>query len=437
MPTVDGGIIQSSVPLWGESRRVAVQGVWTGGVWHPSTKTILRQYRGTTLVGVWRIVGVDIPSRQYSDAVLLLEPEGNILPPQQDDIAVFGDGTFSRLPIRESEVTLSSATPVEFSTEKYHGIAVVKDRRIDYILLLHKQDSLIENRPDQIIFYDNKPYTVKIGLPHFSGEVDYLIQVSLNGKIISTSRLINTLNPLRSFMLDSGQELLFQVQSTPHRRRLAKTYSLFEPSVTATAGSLKLLIHPCRPFQLPLYITPDEPLRLFIQILRTAAYGSMDAIAQPLLERVFSVDKLLKQVRQFIHGAGRGGEFTISATDLREEITFGQQIAEVIHDSIQTLETRELERKGLLYGVDLIRGWCRILTETDGEKEDWTLHFEKQWRETIKGEIPREVIVEFLTQARPGMKRGTGKLLSIQNTEETTKAFPKTSVQSPAHTSPE
>src|SRR5688572_26072528 len=92
MPIVDGGIIKSSVPVWGESRRVAVQGVWTGGVWHPSTKAVLRQYRGTTLVGVWQVVGVDIPSRQNSDAVLLLEPEGHVLAPQEDDITVFGEG---------------------------------------------------------------------------------------------------------------------------------------------------------------------------------------------------------------------------------------------------------------------------------------------------------------------------------------------------------
>ena len=437
MPIVDGGIIQSSVPLWGAPRRVAVQGIWSGGVWHQSTKTVLRQYRGTTLVGVWRIVGVDIPSRQNSDAALLLEPEGNVLPPHPGDVAVFGDGVFSVLPVVESNISLDSAVPVEFGTEGYHGIALVKDGRLNYILIFHKEDSLIENKPDQIMLWNGKLYTVIIGLPHFNEAVSYLIQIYLNGKSVSASRLIKTINPLRSFILDAGQELLFQVQSASYHRRLAKTYSLFEPSVTAAHGSFKLLVHPCRPFQLPLYVQPDEPLKLFIQILRATAYDSMDAITQPLLERVFSVDRLLKQVRRFIQGAAREGEFIISASDLREGMTFGLQTAEVIQESIQTLETREIERKGLLYGVDLVRGWCRILSETNGEKEDWTIHFDRQQRHAVSDNIPREVIVVFRTQARPGMRRGTGNMVSIQNIEEGANTFPKTSVQSLTRTSPE
>jgi hypothetical protein len=336
----------------------------------------------------------------------------------------------------ESNLTVDSAVPVEFGTEKYHGIALVKNRRLDNVLLFHREDSLIENKPDQIICWDGKPYIVHIGFPHFYDAVSYLMQVSLNGKSVSSARLLNTINPLRSFVLDVGQELLFQVQSTPHRRRLAKTYSLFEPTVTAASGSLILLIHPCRPLQLPLYVQPDEPLKLFVQVLRSAAYDSIDAITKPLLERLFSVDKLLRQVRQFVRGAGRDGEFSVSATDLRDKITFGQQIEEVIQDSIQTLETRELQRIGLLYGVDLVRGWCRVLSDINGEKEDWTIHFDKQWRNAVSGKIPREVMVVFLTQARPGMRRGTGSMVSIQEAEESPKTFPKTSAQFPAQTSP-
>jgi hypothetical protein len=437
MSIVDGGIIKSSIPLWTNSRQVAVQGVWTGGVWYPLTKAVLRQYRGTTLVGIWRIVGVDIPSRQDSDTVLLLEPEGNVLSPQQGDVAVFGDGVFTHLPIVKSNLSLNFAVPIEFGVERYHGIALVQEWEFDSILLFHKEDSLIENKPNQVIFWKGKPYTAIIGLLHVHEGVSYLIRVSLNGKSVSASRLINTINPLRSFALDAGQELLFQVQSTPHRRRLAKTYSLFEPTITANSGSLILFIHPCRPLQLPLYVQPDEPLKLFVQVLRSAAYGSIDAITKPLLERVFSVDKLLRQVRQFVRGAGREGEFTVSATDLSEEINFGQQIAEVIQDSIQTLETREVQRIGLLYGIDLVRGWCRVIADINGEKEDWTIHFDKQWRNAVSGKIPREVMVAFLTQARLGMRRGTGSMISIQEIEESPKTLPQTLAQSPAHTSPE
>jgi hypothetical protein len=377
MPAVDGGIVKSSMPSWGSPRRVAVQGVWTGGIWEPSTKAVVRQYRGNTLVGVWRITGVDIPSRQYSDAVILLEPEGGVLTPQKNDIIVFGDGVFSKLPIIESELVLESDSPIQLGVEKYHGIALVINKKIESILLFHHPDSVIESKPLQTIFWDGNTYIVKIKLSYFNDTADYLIQISLNGRNVSLHRLMNTISPLRAFILDTGQELLFQVQSGHSGRRLAKTYSLFEPSVTAISGSLKLIIHPCKPFQLPLYIQPDEPLKLFIQVLKSATYESIDDI-----------------------------------------ITIGIHIAEVIQDSIQTLETRELRRKGLLYGLDLVRGWYRVLAEADNEKEDWTIHFDKQWRGAVSGKVPREVIVVFRTQARPGMRRGTGNMVSIQEAEE-------------------
>jgi hypothetical protein len=406
------------MPSWGSPRRVAVQGVWTGGIWEPSTKAVVRQYRGNTLVGVWRMTGVDIPSRQYSDAVILLEPEGGVLTPQKNDIIVFGDGVFSRLPIIESELILESDSPIQLGVEKYHGIALVINKKIESVLLFHYPDSVIESKPLQTIFWDGNPYVVKVKLSYFDDTADYLIQISLNGKNVSLYRLMNTINPLRAFILDTGQELLFQVQAGHSGRRLAKTYSLFEPFVTAISGSLKLIIHPCKPLQLPLYIQPDEPLKLFIQVLKSAIYESTDDITKPLLERTFSVDKILKRVRQFVYGAASEGEIMVAATDLADNITIGVHIAEVIQDSIQTLETRELRRKGLLYGLDLVRGWCRVLAEADNEKEDWTIHFDEQWRGAVSGKVPREVVIIFLTQARPGMKRGTGNMVSIQEAEE-------------------
>jgi hypothetical protein len=418
MPAVDGGIIKSTLPSWGSPRRVAVQGVWTGGVWEPSTKAVVRQYRGNILVGVWRIAGVDIPSRQHSDAVILLEPQGGVLTPQKNDIIVFGDGMFSKLPVIESELVLESDSPIQLGVEKYHGIALVINKMVDSILLFHRPDSLIESKPLQTILWHGNPYIVKIKLSYFDDTADYLIQLSLNGKNVSLYRLMKTIDPLRAFILDTGQELLFQVQAGHSGRRLTKTYSLFEPSVTAVPGSLKLIIHPCKPFQLPLYIQPDEPLKLFIQVLKSATYESISDITRPLLEQAFSVDKMLTRVRQFIYGAASEGEITISATDLADNITIGVHIAEVIQDSIQTLETRELRRKGLLYGLDLVRGWCRVLAEADDGKEDWTIHFDNQWRGAVSGKVPREVVMIFRTQARPGMRRGTGSLVSIEETEE-------------------
>jgi hypothetical protein len=99
---------------------------------------------------------------------------------------------------------------------------------------------------------------------------------------------------------------------------------------------------------------------------------------------------------------------------LESEIVVARQVSEAIQASINTLETRHLRRDGVLYALDIVRRWFRILVEEDGEQEDWTIRFDDQWKEQVSGTVPRQVVVEFATQTRPEMKRGTGTLRSFR-----------------------
>src|SRR5262249_28611889 len=151
-------------------------------------------------------------------------------------------------------------------------------------------------------------------------------QLTLGGEQISLQRLLHTLPPLRAFVLDAGQEMLFLEKRPTNGRRLTHTYENFEPSISAAPGSLRLFIHPSQPIHLPLYVPADEPLRLWVRVLQAAFQRSVHGVTQPLLERIFSIDDLLKRVRQFVEVGVRYGDLRIAASDMPGEIVIGRPV---------------------------------------------------------------------------------------------------------------
>ena len=421
---VDGGIVKDVVPFFRSGQQLAVVGVWSGGSWSPSTQEIVRQYRGNTLIGVWQLGGVEYPARQQGDALLLLEPQGEALPPLAGDVLVFGEGVFSRLPVVESTLTPESDAAVEVGDRRYHGVAQVREKRVEAIWLFHQVDAVIDSREVQPLWWRGKEFSARLRLSHFEDAKRYVVQLTLGSEHISLQRLLHTLPPLRAFVLDAGQEMLFQEKRPTNGRRLTHTYEYFEPSISAAPGSLRLFIHPSQPIQLPLYVQPDEPLRVWVRVLQAAFQRSVHGVTQPLLERIFSVDDLLKRVRQFVEVGVRYGDLRVAAPDVPSEIVIDRHVLEVVETSINILETRHLRRTGVLYGLDLVRSWFRILADEAGQQEDWTIRFDPPWRERVSGTVPRGVVVEFSTQTRPEMRRGTGILTSIRDESELTTSQP-------------
>jgi hypothetical protein len=435
---MDGGIIQNVVPFFRSEHQRAVVGVWSGGRWSPTAKEVVHQYRGKTLVGIWQLKGVDYPARQPARAVLILERQGEALEPLAHDILVFGEGVYSQLSVADSDLTLESDAAVEFGNGRYHGVAQVHDGRIESVLLFHQIDAAIDRHEIHPLWWRGKQFSVQLKLAGIKNTPLYVIQLTLDSNKVSLQRLLKTLPPLRAFVLDAGQEMLFQEPRPLHGRRLAQTYDYFEPLITAAPGSLQLLIRPCEPNQLPLYAQSEQPLRLWIDVLAAASHGSVQEITRTLFERVFSVDDLLKRVRQFVKVGAQYGDLRVTASGLRDEIVIERRVVEVIQTSINTLETRRIQRTGTLYALELVRRWFRVLVEGElvegglveegladkasgemaEEPEDWTIRFDDQWEEAVSGNVPRQVTVEFTTQTRPGMKRGTGTLISIRDEGE-------------------
>ena len=79
----------------------------------------------------------------------------------------------------------------------------------------------------------------------------------------------------------------------------------------------------------------------------------------------------------------------VAAPDVLGEIVIERHVLDAVQTSINTLAIRHLRRTGVLYALDLVRSWFRILVEEEGQQEDWTIRFEQQWRSRVSGTVPQ------------------------------------------------
>jgi hypothetical protein len=306
---------------------------------------------------------------------------------------------------------------VEFGGNRYHAVAKVGQVSVNEIIVFHEPEAAIDRTASQPVWWRGKQYVAKVAEPELQIEFQYPVELYLNHHDISVRQVIETLHPIRAFAIDAGQEMLFREQRSPGGKRLSPTYQYFDPLITVDSGSVKLRVHPARPSQMPLFLKTEEPLRLMVSVLAAASNGNAESVTRLLLESVFSVDELLKRVHMLANIAVRFGNFTLRSPDWPDGFQINKNTEAVVRNCLNRLETRTLERQGLLYGLDLIRHWCRILVQIDEDKEDWTLKFRENLAEYVRGNVPRPVIIVFETKSLPNMLRGTGTLLKIQQDE--------------------
>ncbi len=171
---VDGGIVKDTMPFFRSADQLAVLGVWSGGAWSPESPVQVRQYRDDTLVGIWRVAGVDYPSRRNADAVLLIEPQGETSRPVADDIFVFGEGAYHHLPVVDSSLVLTSDAAIEVGDAHHHGVAQVRDGQVTSVVVFYRGDILMDREETLPIWWRDQEFFVRLArqqaviLPHES-----------------------------------------------------------------------------------------------------------------------------------------------------------------------------------------------------------------------------------------------------------------------------
>lgn len=414
---VNGGIVLDSVRYPSRLRRgqvFAVQGIWSGGTWSHKDQTVVQQYRDTNLVAAWDMVGVDIPAGQRSDVVILLRATIDPAPEfREGDILVFGEGRSSELKLRNIEIELARAMPVQVGPARYNALALSNNT----LIVFHETEATLPNTLKQDIWIGQKRYDAFLS-QSLADPDDYFVEFHLNHGPVTLKRLLDTLQPARSFALDAGQELLYLSPAPSGNFRLAATYKTFEPIVTVRPGSVRILLHPAQPLQMPLFVKPDEPLRVMVDVFRAASEGNAELAAGLLVGRFFSSDVFINRLKQIADAAVRYGDLSLITSSDNVAISVDATAARTLLKSIDIIPLRELVRTGTLVGIDLYRSWLRLQCEYEDIKEEWTLSFPKVMQTQMHGHIPRQAYVHFETRTLPDMARGRGRLLDIHTVRE-------------------
>lgn len=412
---VNGGIVTSFIRYPAHLRNglvFAVQGVWSGGTWSPGDNLTVQQFRNYNPLGVWKMVGVNLLARQNADAVLLLEAIGESHEFLQGDILIFGDGHVTVLNLASLDVAVQVPIAVKVGPQKFHSVALPDNK----ILVFHQNDATLPNQLNQNVWIGNDVHTC-ILQRRLDDDDGYFIEFYLNHAPVTLKRLLNTLNPVRAFTLDAGQELMFMAPTVSGNNRLKATYTTFEPIVTVEPGSVRVLIHAADPAQMPLFVKPDEPLRIMADVLRAASEGEAELAASLLVSKFFSSDVFINRLRQIAEVAVKNGDLTIRTSDGNSDIVVGERVARTLTTSMDIIPLRTEERNGIILGIDLSRNWLRLRWEGEDKNEEWMLTFPREMREQLHGHMPRNAYVLFETRTLPEMTRGRGKLIDVRNLE--------------------
>ncbi len=163
MKNVDGGIVKDVFPFMGNTATI---GMWSGGKWGPQNQFVVHQFRNHSLVGYWQVMGVDIIHRR--DAVFFLAPQGSVLSLAKDDILIFGEGAYTILPVKETDLPIERDRAVEVGEQRFHGVALWVQGRVQDILFFHEEGKgLIERNGIQPVWSRDRRFSFQ---PSFSEE---------------------------------------------------------------------------------------------------------------------------------------------------------------------------------------------------------------------------------------------------------------------------
>lgn len=403
----DGGYVHGAMRFPGRPGVIAAIGTWSGGTWSPQSNMIVTQHRERRTIGLWHVVGVDIPARSRKSPALLLRPVGNEESLMRGDILTVGDAAFTEFDVTATNLPLSEHASVEVGPDALHGVAYVDAGRVSKLIIFHGLDDVLPREETHLVTWNDVNYSISIRMPPVES-----VELYLNGSHVTLARLLNTLHPVRGFVLGTGQEMLFRLPKASRGGFRAETKEFFEPTVSVASGSVRVILSQATPQRIPLFVSPSEPLRLLVSSLSEASSGNQRALLSALGQRVFSVNKFIGQLRAVSHAAATsGGELNVRVHGRRE---FSVRAAAVNWlDKLVSVREREARRVGELYAADFYRFWCKVLVRHEHGVEDWTLRFPDAALPLIREFMLSRVSVYFTTSAPDGVTIGAGTLIDI------------------------
>lgn len=191
------------------------------------------------------------------------------------------------------------------------------------------------------------------------------VRVDAKPKILLTE-LLNTMNPLRSFIVGVTKEY-----TNNYNTKAKALPSIHEPAVELKTGSIRILLAPNNEGQLSMYDQPSGlPYELLYKILSSANREETDAVIQIMSGNFINARKHLHNLLNLVRPFYKKGLLEVSLSGY-EKVRANEATYRTIKTALNLIASREIEVTGQVYAIDTIRKWFRVI---DVETEvDWKI----------------------------------------------------------------
>ncbi|MGD6816326.1 hypothetical protein ACQCVE_04515 [Metabacillus sp. 113a] len=384
-----------------------VTGTWIKSKLLSGHEYTINQYRNEMLISSWKIISVlNFTTNNGSIIGLKLSSESKEAFLEIGDIVVDKELNIEFFNVRMSQEY--NGRSLVGQIENTNTNAVIYTSLSGLILAAvsesdgHSLQSNIKVRSQNGLF----------GVEVFGGNINVDIENPLEIRVdtnpnILLNELLNTLNPLRAFIVGVSKE--YNSIDKGQKQHLS------EPAVYLKTGSIRIMLSPNNEGQLSLFDTsPSLPYLLLYKVLATAETGDVHSVVQMMSSNLINARKHMNNLLSMVRPYYKKGTIEVSLPGYKK-LTLNEGTFHTIKDAIKQISTREVEIAGKIYAIDTIRRWFKIIDiETD---IDWKIIYSKQYEEQfdLSSIENTTVSVSASTYTTPDAKKGIAEYININH----------------------
>lgn len=161
---VNGGLVKEVIPFPHRKGWIAVKGIWSGGKWTPKTQIWVYQQRRETLLGVWRMVGVDRIAG-CAEPILILSPQREHITLIREDVLLFGEGRVTSFEIDKTTLPIKRDCSIEIGSSHYRGIVTFNPFSFKLFMFHEESIPFLSRRKWQLVWWQEREYFIRMVLP--------------------------------------------------------------------------------------------------------------------------------------------------------------------------------------------------------------------------------------------------------------------------------
>lgn len=381
-----------------------VTGSWIKSKLLSGQEYTINQYRNEMLISSWKITSVlNFKTNNGSKIGLKLSTESK------------------EASIEIGDIVVDSALNIEFfnvrMSEEYNGrslVGQIENTNVDgviytslsgLILAAVSESDAYSLQSNIIIRSQNGLFGLEVFGENITVDIEnpLEIRVDTNPNIL-LNELLNTMNPLRAFIVGVSKEY--------NSIDKGKKQLLSEPAVYLKAGSIRIMLSPNNEGQLSLFDTPPSlPYLLLYKVLATAETGDVHSVVQMMSSNLINARRHMYNLLSLVRPYYKKGTIEVSLAGYKK-LKLNERTFHTIKDAIKQISTREVEIVGKIYAIDTIRRWFKIIDiETD---IDWKIIYSKQYEEQFDlGSIENTTIsVNASTYTTLDAKKGIAEYIN-------------------------